>query len=439
MMVMNQAETQSMKTAGQIARPPRRTFALAKSAGRDLVYLLAAFCMSIVDFVVWVTGVSVTVSLLVLIIGVVVWLGTAYIFRGTATVDRYLAGWLRREPIQGVYRRPARRGFGIRLRTVTGDPQTWKDLAWLVLNSILGFAMATIALTVTAVVIGYITMPLWWSAIANPSQQYGTLNLGIYTVTSTGWAFLTTAIGLLLAPLAVLLNRGLASGHAAVAARILRPSERQELQGRVQELVSTRAGAVDAATEQLERIERDLHDGAQARLVALAMELGMAEEELSRNPDAARATVRKARDEALGALGELRDLSRGLRPALLEERGLETAIEALAERSAVPVTVSVSGDIEQTSATVRTAVYFVVAEALTNAAKHSGASSARVSIERSDAALAATVIDDGKGGADPRGSGLAGLDKRVRALDGQLDVISPPGGPTVVRTQIPCE
>jgi signal transduction histidine kinase len=195
---------------------------------------------------------------------------------------------------------------------------------------------------------------------------------------------------------------------------------------------------VVASNEQLERIERDLHDGAQARLVALAMELGMAEEELVSDPDAARETVRKARDDALSALGELRDLSRGLRPALLQDRGLGTAIEDLAQRAPVPVAVTLTGSIEQAPETVQTAIYFAVAEALTNAAKHSASTSARVSVQRTDSALAATVVDDGTGGANPQGSGLAGLSKRVRALDGRLEVISPPGGPTVVRAEIPC-
>jgi signal transduction histidine kinase len=443
MIVMDDVETQLM-TAGTLSsqaslRPMKRLAAHGATVARDLVYLTAVLCMSIVGFVVWVTGLSLTASLLVLIIGLLVWLGTAYAFRLTATVDRRLAGWLRRESIQGVYRVPADRGLLARLRAVTVDPQTWKDLGWLVLNSILGFTLALVALTATGLVIGYIAMPLWWWAIAHPSQQYATLNLGIYTVTSTGWAFLTTGIGLVLAPLALLLDRGLAAGHAGLAARILAPSERQRLHARVKELASTRAGAVEAATEQLERIERDLHDGAQARLVALAMELGMAEEELSRNPDVAREAVRKARDEALGALSELRDLSRGLRPALLQERGLGTAIEALAQRCPLSVSVTVSGTIERTPEPVRTAAYFVVAEALTNAAKHGEASTARVSVERRDTSLAVTVVDDGTGGADPRGSGLVGLHKRVRALDGRLSVISPPGGPTCVNAEIPCE
>ncbi len=434
MMAMNEAETVYMPAAASTASPWRFS-TVAATAGRDFVYLLAVFCVSIIELVVWITGVALTIGLLVLIIGLFVWVATAYTFRGMATIDRRLAGWIRGKPIPGVYRPPSDRS---RVRTVSADPQTWKDFGWIVLNSIFGFALATIAVALTVVVLSYIVMPLWWWAIPDPHTQYGTLNLGIYTVNSTGKAFVTTAIGLVLLPLVVLLNHGFAAGHAATAASILGPSERQRLNARVTELATTRADVVVATNEQLERIERDLHDGAQARLVALAMELGMAEEEMSSDPDAARETVRKARDEALNALGELRDLSRGLRPALLQDRGLGTAIEDLAQRSRLPVAVTLTGTIERTPETVQTAAYFVVAEALTNAAKHSEAATARVSVERTDSVLAATIVDDGKGGANPQGSGLAGLQKRVRALDGRLDVISPPGGPTVVRAEIPC-
>jgi signal transduction histidine kinase len=430
MTVMHEAQT--IRPPGNAARR------LAGSAGREFLYLIAVFAMSIVAFVVWVTGLSLSLSLLVLIVGLAVWVGTASVFRWTASVDRRLAGWLRGRPIPGVYRAPTEPGFLPRLRAVTRDPQTWKDFGWLVLNSIVGFALALAALTVTALVAGYIAMPLWWWAIPDPHTQYGTLNLGIYTVTSTGWALVSTAIGLVLAPLALVLNHGVAKGHAALAGLILGPSESQRLNARVQELASSRAGAVEAATEQLERIERDLHDGAQARLVALAMELGMAEEILARDPEAARASVRKARDDALGALGELRDLSRGLRPAMLQERGLSSAIEALAQRCPIAVEVHFSGPVERTPEPVQTAVYFVAAEALTNAAKHGGGASARMTIERDTDAMTVTILDDGAGGANPSGSGLSGLDKRLRALDGRLDVISPPGGPTAVRAVIPC-
>src|SRR6478672_4479222 len=157
---MNGSETQVMTSAGQTAAsaPTSATAPLvvgAKKAGRDLLYLLGAFAMSILAFVVWVTGVSVTLSLLVLIIGVVVWFGTVYVFRWTVWLDRSLAGWLRGAPIEGVYRQSPTGTFGSRLRTVTTDPQTWKDFGWLVLNSIVGFAVTLIGLTATALVIGY--------------------------------------------------------------------------------------------------------------------------------------------------------------------------------------------------------------------------------------------------------------------------------------------
>jgi signal transduction histidine kinase len=168
------------------------------------------------------------------------------------------------------------------------------------------------------------------------------------------------------------------------------------------------------------------------------MELGMAEEELERDPDAARATVRKARDEALGALGELRDLSRGLRPALLQERGLSTALKDLAQRSAVPASVNVTGAVDQVPDQVSTAAYFVVAEALTNVNKHAEATAVQITVERRERDLAVTVLDNGTGGANPDGSGLHGLRTRVRALDGRLEVHSPPGGPTLIRAEVPC-
>ncbi len=410
----------------------------ATQAGKDLVYAVAMLGTSILAFCVWVSALSATVSLLVFVVGVFVWLGSVYVFRWTAWLDRKLAGWIRGEEIPAVYRRPREPGALALLRCLTTDPQTWRDLGWLVLGSAVGFVLATVALTATVLVLGYLTMPIWWSFVPDPEQQYGTLNLGFMVVESAGDAFIATAIGLVLAPLALLINRGAAAGHSALARQILAPSDAQRLRARVEDLASSRAGAVEASQEQLERIERDLHDGAQARLVALAMELGMAEEELERDPEAAGATVRKAREETLAALAELRDLSRGLRPALLEERGLTAAIEALAGRSALPVTLSINGDVEGVAEPVQTAAYFVVAEALTNAAKHSGAERATVRLLRGEAMLAITVEDGGSGGANANGSGLDGLRKRLAALDGRLEVASPPGGPTIVSAEIPC-
>jgi signal transduction histidine kinase len=206
---------------------------------------------------------------------------------------------------------------------------------------------------------------------------------------------------------------------------------------RIEKLRESREAAVSVQESELRRIERDLHDGAQARLVALGMSLGMAEEKLQSDPEAARLLLAEARGDARDALEELRDLARGIRPPILTDRGLGAAIEALGARSPVPVTVSVDVS-ERPPDAVETAAYFVVAEALANAIKHASATRIDVTVTRSNGMLAAVVRDDGQGGADGRGSGLAGLEQRVRALDGTLRVDSPPGGPTTVSAELPC-
>jgi signal transduction histidine kinase len=210
------------------------------------------------------------------------------------------------------------------------------------------------------------------------------------------------------------------------------------LAARVERLTETRAGAVDVATAELQRIERDLHDGAQARLVALAMDLGMAEERFDRDPEGAMELVGEAREEAKRALAELRDLARGIRPSLLAERGLGAAVAALAARSPIPATATVTLT-RRPPAAVETAAWFVVSEALANTAKHSDARRATVWVTQRNGDLHIEVVDDGRGGADPGGAGLKGLAQRVEALDGSLEVNSPPGGPTVVRAVLPCE
>jgi signal transduction histidine kinase len=206
---------------------------------------------------------------------------------------------------------------------------------------------------------------------------------------------------------------------------------------RIHHLEETRAGAVDVQETELRRIERDLHDGAQARLVALGMSIGMAEEKLRTDPEAARLLLADARTGAREALEELRDLARGIRPPILTDRGLEAAIAALAARGPLPVDLSVDVP-DRPPAAVETAAYFVVAEALANAIKHADATRVGVTVRHSDGMLFAEVGDDGRGGADPAGNGLRGLRQRVAALDGRLEVESPEGGPTTVRAELPC-
>ena len=211
----------------------------------------------------------------------------------------------------------------------------------------------------------------------------------------------------------------------------------RELTERVDELTRTRRGALDVQAAELRRIERDLHDGAQARLVALSMQLGRAEERLEHDPEAAE-LVRNARVEASAAIAELRDLARGIAPPVLADRGLPAAVDALGKRSALPVTVDARLG-RRLSPVVESAAYFVVAESLTNAAKYGRGAAARVTLIEEHGRLIVEVDDDGPGGANPDGSGLTGLRNRVEALDGILVVRSSVGEGTTVHAELPCE
>ncbi|MEI2703192.1 MAG: histidine kinase [Baekduia sp.] len=224
---------------------------------------------------------------------------------------------------------------------------------------------------------------------------------------------------------------------AAAAVVVLAPwSDRDELSERIAVLTRTRRDTVEAQTTELRRIERDLHDGAQARLVALSMQLGRAEARLADRPEDAQ-LVREARAEASAAIAELRDLARGIAPPVLVDRGLVAAIEALARRQAGPVAVE-AGETGRLPAAVESCAYFVCAEALTNIAKHAPGAQATVRIAKDDGTLRLTIADDGPGGADSAGSGLAGLRHRVQALDGRLAVASASGGGTTITAEIPC-
>jgi signal transduction histidine kinase len=226
-------------------------------------------------------------------------------------------------------------------------------------------------------------------------------------------------------------------GVAYVVGAMIYAPDPRKLAVRVDELTRTRRGALDVQAAELRRIERDLHDGAQSRLVSLSMQLGRAEERLADQPETA-AMIRGAREEATAAIAELRDLARGIAPPVLADRGLVAAVQAVAERSGAPVTVT--SNVEQRPPpVVETAAYFVVAETLTNAAKHAPDAAVEVTLTQTPAAVMVEVSDDGPGGADPAGSGLVGLRQRVEALDGTLTVASRPGDGTIVRAVFPCE
>ncbi|GGL95185.1 histidine kinase [Streptomyces fumigatiscleroticus] len=225
-----------------------------------------------------------------------------------------------------------------------------------------------------------------------------------------------------------------------VAVRFLRPSPAMVLADRVDELTAQRADATVAQAAEIRRIERDLHDGAQARLVALGLSLATAEKLMETDPERARALMRDARVGATASLAELRELIRGISPPVLNERGLVDAVRALALD--IPLDVAVSADDARLTLDppIESAVYFGVAELLTNAVRHAHASRARVCLARGEAGLVVEVEDDGRGGADERpGGGLAGLRRRLAVFDGTLEITSPPGGPTRVRMALPCE
>ncbi|WP_416237111.1 sensor histidine kinase [Streptomyces sp. RB17] len=236
-----------------------------------------------------------------------------------------------------------------------------------------------------------------------------------------------------------LLVRALLAVDTALARTLLAPPRDLELSQRVEELTESRAQLVAAVEAERRRIERDLHDGAQQRLVAVSMALGRAVSRLRRSgDDGTRQIVEQARADAREAITELRDLARGLHPPVLTDRGLAAALSAVAARAPVPVTVDVQVE-PRPSAAVEAVAYFVVTEALTNVAKHAQADRAWVEIRRSGDRLTVTIGDDGRGGADPGGgSGLAGLAARVAGVDGRLNVTSPPGGPTLIKVDMQC-
>ena len=251
------------------------------------------------------------------------------------------------------------------------------------------------------------------------------------------WALSTSGYFWPIWPLAVLaVALGADALVVALWERLSPRAHEQALTERVDVLTRTRRGALDVQAAELRRIERDLHDGAQARLVALSMQLGRAEERLADQPDAAE-LVRRAREEAGAAIAELRDLARGIAPPVLADRGLVAAVEALGRRAPMPVRVDARID-HRLPPVVETAAYFVVAESLTNIAKHGGGAGAQVSLSIHGDRLGIEVSDDGPGGANTEGGGLTGLRNRVEALDGKLEVASPAGGGTTIQAELPC-
>ncbi|MDQ0844411.1 sensor domain-containing protein [Streptomyces sp. V1I6] len=274
-----------------------------------------------------------------------------------------------------------------------------------------------------------------WSRLKDPVAWRSVL----YSFIRLPWGVLTFTVMMVglfvLWPVLPFIARGLSNADRAMVRGLLSPSD--ELERRIAELESDRGVVVDTAAADLRRIERDLHDGAQARLVALAMGLGLAKEKLLEDPDAAAAMVDEAHGEVKLALRELRDLARGIHPAVLTDRGLDAALSSVASRCTAPVTVTVNLD-ERPAAAIEGIAYFTVSELLQNVSKHARATRASVDVWRSGDRLLLQVMDDGKGGARlDGGTGMAGLAERLGAVDGLFVLDSPPGGPTTVTAELP--
>ncbi len=349
--------------------------------------VVAAICLTL-----FITS-TVGTALIVVSAGIPLLLGSVWVMRPLAERARRRIPQIdAKEPIGSPYLRSDGLGWLGRLRLLFRDPARRRDIYWLLVNGTVGLALSIVAL-VEAV----LDLVLWlpWPGLALRAD-------------------------------------------AAIGRALLSTSEKSRLALRVEQLTESRAETVDTSAAELRRIERDLHDGAQARIVAVGMSLALAEDQFTRDPDAARALINEARASSSAALGELRDLVRGIHPPVLADRGLVGAVQALALAGPLPTEVR-ADTVGRLPAPVESAAYFAVAEALANVGKHSGAGRAIVALDLDSDTLRIAVSDDGRGGADPAaGTGLRGIERRLSAFDGSLSVSSPPGGPTVVAMVLPC-
>ncbi|MEU0844090.1 sensor domain-containing protein [Streptomyces sp. NPDC005962] len=373
----------------RLPRPP--AFGYPAQTWKEISHLLVNLPMGIFGFVYALTWLAVGVGMAVTIAGLPVLAVGLLGSRGFARSERQRARALLSVRVDEPSRMPGRPGegfFGWLWRSLR-DPVGWRATLYAAIR--MPWGILTFAVTLTSLFIAWPVLPWIARALTNVDR---------------------------------LMVRGLLS-----------PSD--ELERRITELESDRGTVVDTAAADLRRIERDLHDGAQARLVALAMDLGLAKEKLDEDPQTAARMVDEAHGEIKLALQELRDLARGIHPAILTDRGLGPALSALAARCTVPVTVTT--DLPQRPApAIEGIAYFTVSELLQNISKHSHARTASVTLARSGSRLLIRVRDDGRGGASPAGgSGLAGLAERLGSVDGRFVVDSPPGGPTSVDAELP--
>jgi len=310
----------------------------------------------------------------------------------------------------------------------------WRELLYLLLRLPVSALSVVIVVLVWAGSISLLALPLYVGRLPDRSVTFGLFSVGPGL---TAWlcALVGLAVFVHLAPWVTV---GLAQADVTYGRSLLAHGSKTEIEQTVVRLESSRVAAVDSAEAERRRIERDLHDGAQQRLITAAMDLGVARERLVSDPPAGRQLVADAHEEVKAALRELRDLVRGIHPVILEDRGLDAALSAVLARSTVPVELQVDVVPRPTPA-VESAAYFIVCEALANVTRHAAAQRASVRIDRTADRLRLVVSDDGRGGAEPaRGTGLLGLADRVAALGGTFDIISPSDGGTRIEVEIPC-
>ena len=398
-----------------------------------VIHLLAGLAIGIVAFTVVVVGIALGIGLMpIFLVGIPVLVGVIWLAGQGGRAERARFAVLLGAVIPAPAPLPDEPRGWRRMNLLFLARSTWLPTVYALIRLPLSAIQAVAVTAVWGVGLALIALPAYNGALPG-----GSAHLGSFALNNLAWVALGVATGVALVLAAPTLTRVLAAEDAAVARWLLGPGRRARLTARIGELETTRAGVVDAAETERRRLERDLHDGAQQRLVSLAMELGRARAKFASDPQAAEAIVGQAHEQAKEALTELRNLVRGVHPPVLSDRGLDAALSGLAALSPVPVTVRVNL-AERPPASVEAIAYFVVAEALTNVAKHAKASRVLVTVTRSGNLLNVAVSDDGIGGASVAGQGLSGLAARVAGIDGRLLVTSPDGGPTVIEAVLPC-
>ncbi|MFI5894014.1 sensor histidine kinase [Actinoplanes sp. NPDC051513] len=403
------------------------------TASADSVFAIGLGMLNLPILAVWLAGLALCP---VPVLGTDLLAVTTRVVRWRANLERRL-GTRAGVPIRRPYHPPPDHGaLGTHrwLRWIITDPATWRDMAWLLPGALIAVPLGLIIVSLVAYSLAGVGLLPLWLFLGEVWFGYGVL----WPTASHADAWLALPQGLVLLGVTLFVAPLLRTTAFRFARIFLAPTANAELRLRVAHLTVSRAGAIDAQAAELRRIERDLHDGAQARMVSVGMTIGLAERLVLRDPVAALKLLAEARASSATALVELRHLVRGIHPPVLAERGLEGAVRALAMSLPVPtaVTSRLHGRFD---APVESAVYFAVAEALANMSRHGRAGSAWVTMAYAEGLLTAEVGDDGVGGADAaRGTGLHGIESRLDTFDGTMAISSPAGGPTVVTMELPC-